>query len=357
MLGKDKLVFRHPLLNLARSSQERFWMLAFVALLAIIQSAITDKGVSLIVAASALVGAVTAELTVTAIKEKPGIRDASCFATALILTIMLPNDINPVLPALGAFFAIIVVKESFGGLGTNWLNPALGGWLFLLFSFPGLFQDALQNSPLEFLSRWISEAPPLNSGTDPVSILSSNGFGTQNGDFLTSFLNTHVFSIFDVELPGNYFDFFSNPGAGIIADRGGYGLLIGSIVLVATKSHRLVMPLIYAVIFMALTAFDGALPFGGTIWGGDMLFGLLTGGVLVAAFFLTADPSSSPKSISGKIAFAALAAAFTYFLRYIKGENYGAFFAVAALNTVNPVIRIVEDRFFRSRLSRKEALT
>jgi len=108
-------------------------------------------------------------------------------------------------------------------------------------------------------------------------------------------------------------------------------------------------------VFVTLARFGGALLYGGTFWQGDMIFSLLSGGTLAAAFFLVAESSSSPKSAFGRLVYIVPAAALSYYFRFAAGEDYGAFLAVAVLNTVNPVIRILEERFLRGRLSGKRA--
>ncbi|MDR2865327.1 MAG: RnfABCDGE type electron transport complex subunit D [Spirochaetaceae bacterium] len=345
MALRAKTLYNRPLVNFSRSTPERLILVCICALLAIGQSAITDRGASLIVALSALFGAVAAELCLNYARRKPGLHDCSSFATALILALLMPNTINPLIAGAAAVFAIAVVKGSFGGFGLNWLNPAIGGWLFARFSWGGAFNQAMENSPFTFLSNLI-KANTISFDSSPLSILNANGFGVRNGNRITSFLNDTVFSVFNIELPVNYFDFFINPGTGIIADRGVFGLLLGCAVLIAAKANRFVLSVIYLAVYLFLLRFAGVFT-GVGVWGfSDMLFCLLSGSTLTAAFLLVVEPVSAPKSVAGRIVAVVLAASLSFLFRYTKMEIFGAVLAVACINTVTPFIRLIEERFF-----------
>jgi len=130
------ILLNKPQINISYPSSGRMWLVCVCAFLCVLQSAISDGGQSLIIAATAFFTAIIIELIFTC--RKYGARkisDGSAAATAMILSMLLPNQIHPVFVFLGTAFAIIVVKYSFGGLGSNWLNPALGGWLFIRFSW------------------------------------------------------------------------------------------------------------------------------------------------------------------------------------------------------------------------------
>jgi electron transport complex protein RnfD len=343
---RDVPFYNRPLLNFSRSSAERLWLVAVCVLLAIIQSALTDSGGTLSIALAALLAAAGTELGISYLKKKFGIYDYSAFVSALIITILMPNTINPVIAAVAVVFAIAVVRESFGGFGSNWINPALGGWLFVRLCWPQVFQQAGENSPFTFISNLVPEISSGYSEINPIAILNKNGFGVENGDILTSFLNKNIFSLLNIELPANYFDFFINPGTGIIADRGAFGLLLGSMLLIAARVNRFVLSIIYLLIYLLLVRFAGALPFAGPLGSGDMLFCLLSGGTLAAAFLLAVDPVTGPKSAIGRMFSIIVAALLSFFFRYIKADISGAMISVACINTITPLIRKIEERFF-----------
>jgi electron transport complex protein RnfD len=346
MSFRDLPLYNRPLLNLSRSSAERLLLVSISALLAITQSALSDAGSTLFIALAALLAATVAELGINYLKSKPGIHNYSVFVSALIITLLLPNTINPVIAAVAVVFAITVVKETFGGFGSNWLNPALGGWLFVRLCWPEAFLQAGESSPFTFISQMMSEAPSGAGENNPIAILNSNGFGAGNGDMVTSFLQKNIFSFINIELPSNYFDFFINPGTGMIADRGVFGLLLGSMLLIAARVNRFILSVVYLVIYLLLVHLAGALPFAGPPGSGDMLFCLLSGGTLVAAFLLAADPVTGPKSAPGKVFSLMCAALLSFFFRYIKAEISGAIIAIACINTLTPLIRKIEERIF-----------
>jgi electron transport complex protein RnfD len=313
----------------------------------ILQSALTDGFSSLGIALAAVAGAALVELL---IDHSAGgglgrsLKDGSAVASALILTLLLPNHIHPVLAALGSVFALVVIKHSFGGLGTNWLNPALGGWLFIRMGWPGAFSAALRDSSLSFLVGSM-EKGFLDPQGSPLGILKINGAVPGHFDTLiTAFLNKTVFSVMGAELPGGYIDLFSLSGSGIIADRGFLGLLLGTIIITASQVSRFWVPLSYLAIWSFLVRVFGALPFGGDLGNGDILFSLFSGGTLAAAFLLAADPVTSPKSPPGLLFATALAALFGFIFRYWGFEQYGVFFAITLLNALVPLIRWFERR-------------
>jgi electron transport complex protein RnfD len=114
--------------------------------------------------------------------------------------------------------------------------------------------------------------------------------------------------------------------------------------MIALGVSRFSVSACYLAVYLFLIRFAGALPWGGGLWEGDIFFGLFSGGTLVTAFLLLTEPSSGPKSGFGKIIFSILAAMFSFFFRYMKGEPYGAFFAVALLGALSPLARSIENR-------------
>jgi electron transport complex protein RnfD len=163
-------------------------------------------------------------------------------------------------------------------------------------------------------------------------------------------MNSSFFRFFGIKLPDGYLDLFIQQGNGIIADRGLAALLVGSIVLTASQLSRFWLPAIYLGVYAILVRLFGAIPFGGSFGSGDVLFGLLSGGIIVSAFFLLADPVSGPKSAVGSIIAAITAAYITFIFRYQAMLPYGAFFAIVFLNMFIPLIKRLESHcFYKSR--------
>jgi electron transport complex protein RnfD len=254
------------------------------------------------------------------------IKDGSAAATAMVLSLLLPNQIHPAYAALGTAFAIAIVKYGFGGLGSNWLNPALGGWLFIRFSWPAAYTDALKGSTVSIAEM----------------IASSNASALDNS--VTEFLNNTVFSIASVQMPSGYIDILFNNNADIIADRGLFFLLIGTIIITAAGISRGWIPLAFLAVYSFLVYFAGDLT--GLFWSGDILYGIFSGGTIVAAFIIAAEPASGAKSKSGILFSVFSGAVLTWFFRYRCLEYSGCFIAFAVINCITPLIRFIEERFF-----------
>ena len=347
--------FQKPQINLARPTAVRMWLVSFCALIVIMQSSLGDSFSSLLVAIGALAGAVVSEMFILFYSRKPGsLKDGSAVASALILALLLPNRISPAFAAAGAIFAMVVVKHSFGGLGSNWLNPAAGGWLFIRFSWPHAFRSALENSPLSLITESVNNGS-ANAQGSPLEILKTDfpGFfanATTVDKGISSFLNNTVFSLTGAVLPEGYLDLFVSRLPGIIADRGGLALLIGTIIITASQVNRSWIPAVYLVVFCFLVRVFGALPYGGSLGEGDIFFTLCTGGALVVAFILAADPSTSAKSNWGILIATVTAAALAFVFRFAGAETYGGIFAVIFINACLPLFRIFESwRFYGTR--------
>ncbi|GHV71033.1 hypothetical protein AGMMS49928_21140 [Spirochaetia bacterium] len=337
MREKDAPLGQKPQINLARSTPGRMWLISACAFLVIIQSSLGDSFSSLGIALVTVLSATLTEALLCYHSRKSiPLKDGSAVASALILAILLPNHIPPLYAAAGAAFAMGIIKFSFGGLGSNWLNPAAGAWLFVRFSWPEAFRMALGNSPL------------ILSPDNPALAFSySTGTGSSAVDGLVrSILNGSIFSLTRAELPGGYIDLFISSAGGIIADRGLGLLLLGTVIISATQVNRAWAPALYLGVYGALVRIFGALPFGGELGEGDILFGIFSGGTLAAAFLLSGDPATGAKSTTGFLLTIA-AAAFTGFIfRYFGAEPYGVILAVLLLNTLVPLIRDIESGFF-----------
>jgi electron transport complex protein RnfD len=269
----------------------------------------------------------------------------------MVLVLLLPNQIHPLYAAAGVVFAMLLVKFSFGGLGANWMNPALGAWLFIRFSWPRSFDAALEGSSFLALAEAMGQGLSDPQGS-PLGILRINAGASS---FLgidaavTDFLNRTIFALTGSELPLGYISLFFSRTPGIIADRGIAALFLGTVIILASQVIRPWIPAIYLGIYALFVRVFGGIFYGGPLGSGDVLFSIFSGGTLVAAFLLMADPVTGAKSSPGMLAAVFLGALFSFVFRYPGAEPYGAFFAVALVNVLTPLIRILEDRFLYSR--------
>ena len=328
----DKVLLSKPQVNLSRSSVARMWLVSLCSFMAIVQSSLTDNFSSLILAAVAVLTAVITEIFFSQGNKFAALRDGSSVATALILTLFLPNQLPPVYVVMGTIFAIAVVKYSFGGIGANWLNPAVGGWFFIRAAWSGIWNRSLEGADLSLSGDGLTG-----------SVLSTgNSEGIHAG--IRQFFNDTIFSITGSELPGGYVDLFASVDPGIIADRGILALLIGTIIITASTVNRSWIPAVWIGVYVFFARMTGALSYEGGWWHGDIVFSLFTGGVIAAAFILNADPVTSAKSTRGILIATVMSGLLAWFFRYHCGEPYGAVYAVAAVNVVIPIVRTIERR-------------
>ncbi|MCL2094334.1 MAG: RnfABCDGE type electron transport complex subunit D [Treponema sp.] len=335
-----------PLINLARSSAARMWLANICILMAIIQSSMGDYFSSLINALCAVIAAVVSEFVIL---NKSGrtrvLRDGSAVASALVLCLFLPNQLSPVYVMAGAIFAMVVVKHSFGGLGSNWLNPAAGGWLFVRFSWPLSFHEALAQSPLSLLKDLVDRGVLDNQGS-PLGLIKTElpSLFAASPDPLGSLINNTILSFTGGEFPMGYSGLFSSPLPGIVADRGLGAFLVGTILLVSFRVSRPWITAVFLGVFVFLVRLWGAIPYGGEVGEGDILFALLSGGTLPAAFLLVSEPATAPKSSLGILFCTILAAVLAFYFRYYGGETYGVIYGILLINGLNPLIQLLEGK-------------
>lgn len=249
---------------------------------------------ALITILCAIAAAVLTEFIFDKITHKPNtIRDFSAVVTGLLLALCMPEGTSPVLPILGSVFAILVVKNLFGGLGKNFMNPALAGRCFLLISFG----TAMTNYKLDA----VSAATPLVDLANGARLdLASIILGTSNGVIGSSAL----------------------------------GLLIGGLFLWCIGGITIEIPAAAIASFAIMIAL-----FGGQ--GLDPLFILThvcTGGILMGAFFMATDPVTSPVTSSGQIVFGIIVGVLSALFR-IKGSAADSVsYAIIISNLMVPLI-------------------
>ena len=196
--------------------------------------------------------------------KKVTINDFSAVVTGLLLGMNLPSTIPLWMVVLGSGFAIIVVKQLFGGLGQNFMNPALGARCFLLISFAG---------------RMTTFTYDGITGATPLAILKTEGI--EAVDVLSMFI-------------GNI--------SGVIGETSVIAILVGAIYLFIRKIITPLIPMVYIGVFSLFI-----LLFGGK--GFDLTFlaaHLCGGGLMLGAFFMATDYVTSPVSNLGKVIYAAI---------------------------------------------------
>jgi len=231
---------------------------------------------------------------------KVAVKDLSAVLTGLLLALNLPPEVPFWLPIIGSFFAIIVVKQLFGGLGQNFMNPALGARCFLLISFTGRMTT--------FTYDAVTTATPLAE--------------LKAGD------NVDVLSMALGTIPGT------------IGETSAVALIIGGLFLLIIKIIDFRIPLFYIGSFTILIMVYGL----ATGRGFDFTFllaHLFGGGLMLGAFFMATDYVTSPITPMGRILFGILLGLMTFLFRIFGGSAEGVSYAIIIGNLLVPLIERV----------------
>lgn len=225
------------------------------------------------------------------------IADGSALVTGMILALNMPPDIPVWMPAIGGVFAIIIVKQLYGGLGQNFMNPALAARCFLLISFTGKMTTFTLDGV---------------SGATPLAVLKSGG-------------SVDVAAMFLGRIPGT------------IGEVSVVALLIGAVYMLVKKVITIRIPAAYILTFSVFV-----LLFGGHGFDLNYLAAHLCGGGLIfGAFFMATDYVTSPLTPNGQIIFGVLLGCLTGLFRLFGGSAEGVSYAIILSNIVVPLIEKV----------------
>ena len=278
---------------------------------------------ALLVLVLCTVGCVATEVACNRLfKNKLSIGDGSAALTGILLALNLPSQAPWWLALLGAVIAIAIGKQVYGGLGYNPFNPALVARVVLLISFP------------VHMTAWTKPAPLL-SGIDAVTT------ATPLGEWKTAVMLTG-------KLPENLAaglgDYFVGNMAGCLGEVSALALLLGALYLFWKKIITWHVP---------LTFIGTVLILGGLFWLLDPtrypnpLFHLLTGGLVLGAFYMATDMVTSPVTPRGQVLFGFGCGLVTLLIRQYGGYPEGVSFAILLMNAATPLIdRYTQPRVF-----------
>ena len=255
---------------------------------------------AIIAIATSVITSVLTEYVVKKLRGRPYINDGSAVVTGLLLALTLPPTINPWMVAIGAVFAIAIVKEAFGGLGHNIFNPALGGRAFLVSSF-GVK-----------MTTWVL---PMNFAVDAVTTA-------------TPLSERFVFSWRLAARLALYKDMFLGNIGGSLGETSALAIIIGGILLIVFRIIDWRIPLTY---LGTVAVFSLAL-------GDDPIFHLLAGGLMLGAFFMATDYVTSPITPKGRIIFGIGCGVVTAAIRAFGGLPEGVCYSILLMNAVTPLI-------------------
>jgi electron transport complex protein RnfD len=294
---------------------------------------------SLYVILVAVASCVLTEYIIARLLGRFTLNDWSAVLTGLLIGYNMPPSVPLYLPIIASVFAIGVVKMAFGGLGRNWMNPALAGRVFLTFSWTGFMTT--WKTPLTWQSDAVTSATVLGfvkSGLidyqgairGPVEFLASRGYPLPS---LPAFL-----APLERLLPGRYGALFLGNIPGCIGEVSALLLLLGSIYLIVKKIIAWEIPVSYIGSFALLIWFLGGRPFGGGLFSGDVLFHLLAGGLMLGALYMATDMVSSPLTRTGMIIYGAGAGFLTFLIRIYGSFPEGVSLAIIIMNMFVPLI-------------------
>lgn len=281
-----------------KSSTSRIMLDVCIALLPACVFGVINFGIrALLVLVVTVVSCVLFEFLYEKLMHKTvTIKDFSAVVTGLLLGMNLPSTIPLWMAVLGSAFAIIIVKQLFGGLGQNFMNPALGARCFLLISFAGRMTTFTYDGV---------------TGATPLAILKTEGI--EAVDVLSMFI-------------GNI--------SGVIGETSVIAILIGAIYLFIRKIITPIIPLVYIGVFSLFI-----LIFGGQ--GFDLTFlaaHLCGGGLMLGAFFMATDYVTSPVSNLGKVIYAVILGILTGLFRVFGNSAEGVSYAIIFTNLLVPII-------------------
>lgn len=247
---------------------------------------------------SVVTAVVTEGLIQKIIKKPIRITDGSAVVTGMLLAFNLPPTAPWWLAVIGSAFAIAIVKEAFGGIGQNFMNPALAARAFLLASW-GTRMTAF---------RW----PDIVGTATPLAMLEAGG-----------------------DLP-SYMNLFLGNIAGTLGETSTLAILIGAAYLLYRGVIGWRIPVIYIGTVAVITFVAGS----------DPIYHLLSGGLMLGAFFMATDYSSSPVTAKGQVIFALGCGILTSVIRLWGGYPEGVSYSILLMNVATPLI----DKYIRPRI-------
>ncbi|MDY3015043.1 MAG: RnfABCDGE type electron transport complex subunit D [Evtepia sp.] len=245
--------------------------------------------------------------------HKPNpIGDYSAAITGVLLVFVSPVTLPYWMIIIGDFFAIVIVKQLFGGLGTNFLNPALAGRAFLMLCYP----VPMTTWVLPGKENWVSALSVGTAGTDFVT-----GATPLSVDFMKGGVTPDA-SLADM--------FIGNIG-GCVGEVSAIALLIGGIYLIARGVIRIRIPAAYILTVAVLTLIFSRAPEGVNSfeW---MLREIFAGGLFLGAFFMATDYVTSPNTPKGEVIFGIGAGLLVVFIRYFGGYPEGVCYSILVMN-------------------------
>ena len=263
---------------------------------------------ALTLTAVSVIGCIFWEWLYRKLMKKPqSVGDLSAVVTGMLLAFVCPVTTPYWMILIGGFFSIIVVKQLFGGIGKNFVNPALAGRAFLLGSYAGV------------MTTWIdaaaNKAPLMGAAADIVTAATPLAY-MKTGDMEGL---KRVYSVADM---------FLGKTGGSLGEVSAALLLLGGVYLICRKVINRQTPVAY-IATVAVLSFLFPKSGSGLDW---MLYSIFGGGLMLGAFFMATDYATSPVTKKGQLIFGIGCGLFTVLIRYFGSYNEGVCYSIMVMN-------------------------
>lgn len=241
------------------------------------------------------------------------ISDLSAIVTGLLLALNLPPTVPFWIPIIGAFVAVVIVKQMFGGIGNNFVNPAMASRVILMLSFP------------TFMTRWAIMADRLREYG--ITHVTGATAAVSGSDLIATATPLYLLQNESANLP-SYLELFLGAKGGTIGEVSILALVIGAAYLMLRKVISWHIPVSYIASVGIMIALGGS----------DPLYHILSGGLFLGAVFMATDYVTSPLTNKGKIIFGIGCGVITALIRLFGGMTEGVSFSVLLMNILTPQI-------------------
>ncbi len=319
------LVSSSPHLRDSQNTARIMWLVVLSLLPALLGSVYFFGWAALKITSISVISCMITEAVIQNVRgKKISLFDGSAVITGILLAFCLPPGIPWWLPAVGGLVAIGIGKQAFGGLGHNLFNPALVGRAFLLASWPVLMTTKYLTP--EFGADALTSATPLGTLKSALAV----GAGPER-----------VKAALEVGSWPNIAQFFIGRMGGSIGETSVLLLLVGAAMLYAMKliDWRIPIP------FIGVVMLFGWIFGGPQVFTGQPLVHLLSGGLVLGAFFMATDMVTSPMTSRGKIVFGLGCGLLTAVIRIWGGYPEGVSYSILLMNGTAPLI----DRYTQPR--------
>jgi electron transport complex protein RnfD len=345
-IDNEKLIISgSPHLLKKDSIKSIIWLVVYSLLSVVVYGVYSFGFLSLIVILISIAISTLTEIVCLRMRKKPiTLTDGSAVLTGLLLGLSMPPTVPLYIPVISSIFAIGLVKQSFGGLGENWANPAIAGRLFAFIAWP------------EKMNRWIMpftgkfQSYDTITSSTPLGILKSNLLESYKIEQISSYPD-NIFDFFNNIFSGpmelinnslgtnlNYLDLFFGLKPGSIGEISIFLIIVGALLLIFKKIISIEIPLVFIGTVMICTWIFGGLQFGKGYFQGDFLFHILTGSVVLGAFYMATDVVTTPITFYGRLIFALGCGIITSLVRLTGYYPEGVSFAILFMNMMTPMI-------------------